>query len=67
MFEEISKEFPTAKAKANHLDLRTESARQLTQLGVLVSHIDICTLESGDHFSYRRDGKTGRQCGAIVL
>ena len=67
MFAEITNEFPTAKAKANHLDLRKESERQLTALGVAVSNIDICTQESSDHFSYRRDGQTGRQCGAIVL
>jgi hypothetical protein len=41
---------------------------QLTELGVtdLVAS-PVCTLESGDHFSYRRDRTTGRLAGYVWL
>ncbi|MFH9293282.1 peptidoglycan editing factor PgeF [Streptomyces sp. NPDC017520] len=41
---------------------------QLTALGVRDRHISpYCTLESGDHFSYRRDRTTGRLAGYVWL
>lgn len=32
-----------------------------------ISDLKICTVESADHFSYRRDGLTGRQVGLVSL
>jgi len=32
-----------------------------------ISDLQICTFESADHFSYRRDGLTGRQVGLVSL
>jgi len=32
-----------------------------------ISDLQICTVESVDHFSYRRDGLTGRQVGLVSL
>ena len=32
-----------------------------------ISDLQICTFESADHFSYRRDGLTGRQAGLVSL
>ena len=32
-----------------------------------ISDLQICTVESADHFSYRRDGLTGRQVGLVSL
>ena len=32
-----------------------------------ISDLQICTVESTDHFSYRRDGVTGRQAGLVRL
>jgi len=29
--------------------------------------VGVCTAESVDHFSYRRDGRTGRQALVVVL
>jgi YfiH family protein len=32
-----------------------------------ICDVQICTVESADHFSYRRDGLTGRQVGLVSL
>ncbi|WSI34018.1 peptidoglycan editing factor PgeF [Streptomyces sp. NBC_01341] len=41
---------------------------QLDELGVGDRHVSpFCTLESGDHFSYRRDRTTGRLAGYVWL
>jgi len=41
---------------------------QLDELGVVDRHSSpFCTLESGDHFSYRRDRTTGRLAGYVWL
>ncbi len=41
---------------------------QLDELGVVDRHSSpFCTLESGDHFSYRRDRVTGRLAGYVWL
>ncbi|MGW5390027.1 peptidoglycan editing factor PgeF [Streptomyces koyangensis] len=41
---------------------------QLERLGVTDRQAsEICTLESADHFSYRREGKTGRLAGYVWL
>ena len=32
-----------------------------------VDDVDVCTAASPDHFSYRRDGITGRQALVVVL
>ncbi|MER5555293.1 peptidoglycan editing factor PgeF [Streptomyces sp. NPDC002793] len=41
---------------------------QLDELGVVDRHRSpFCTLESGDHFSYRRDRTTGRLAGYVWL
>jgi YfiH family protein len=41
---------------------------QLERLGVCDrEQSPVCTLESGDHFSYRRDGTTGRLAGYVWL
>ena len=32
-----------------------------------IGDLQICTVESADHFSYRRDGLTGRQVGLVSL
>jgi polyphenol oxidase len=69
MYLELIGRFPKlATDESRHtLDLRAEAKAQLEDLGVSVSVIDICTVESQGHFSYRRDGKTGRNAGTIVL
>ncbi len=49
------------------LDLPAALRQVLADEGVSIVDYHICTLESQDHFSYRRDGITGRQAGIISL
>ena len=49
------------------LDLPTALISVLNDEGIDVSNEFVCTVESSEHFSYRRDGVTGRQAGVIWL
>jgi purine-nucleoside/S-methyl-5'-thioadenosine phosphorylase / adenosine deaminase len=58
----------TTRKGTTGLDLRAGLARQLAEAGVgRVVHDHRCTAEDGDLFSYRRDGRTGRQAGVVWL
>jgi copper oxidase (laccase) domain-containing protein len=49
-------------AGAPALDLRAGTGAALAAAGVVDrTDVDVCTYESVDHFSHRRDGVTGRQ------
>jgi YfiH family protein len=49
------------------LDLRAAVRAALTKVGVTdVTDVDVCTAASPDHFSFRRDGTTGRQAMLVV-
>jgi YfiH family protein len=70
MRAEVSAVAPAAAATTRDgtpgLDIRAGLVAQLEDAGV--SRIDVsavCTLESPDHFSYRRDGMTGRTAGLL--
>ena len=69
MYLELTDRFPNLATEGSRhaLNLRAEALAQLKELGVKVSIIDICTAESENYFSYRRDGKTGRGAGVIAL
>jgi hypothetical protein len=48
------------------LDIGAGVVAQLERLGVLVDDVSLCTLESPDLYSYRRDGaQAGRLAGLI--
>jgi copper oxidase (laccase) domain-containing protein len=50
------------------LDLPKALKACLAAVGISeISDLQICTVESADHFSYRRDGLTGRQVGLVSL
>jgi YfiH family protein len=49
------------------LDLPAALSGVLLQEGVNVTRSPICTVEDDNYFSYRRDGITGRQAGAIWM
>ena len=50
------------------LDLSKALKAALNAVGITrISDEEICTVESSDHFSYRRDGVTGRQVGLVSL
>ncbi len=58
----------TTRAGRPSLDLRAGLVQQLHALGVGRVTVDpTCTLESPVHFSHRRDQRTGRQAGLIVI
>lgn len=49
------------------LDLPAALRKLLELEGVPIVDEFVCTVESANHFSYRRDGVTGRQAGLISL
>jgi YfiH family protein len=71
IFNEVTVVYPTAASHTKKgtlsLDLPAALAAHLESEGISVSFESACTYESGDLFSYRRDGVTGRQVGAIWL
>lgn len=48
------------------VDVRAGVLEQLTRAGVSVEVIGGCTFEDPGLYSYRRNGRTGRQAGAII-
>jgi YfiH family protein len=71
VLQEVVSKYPTSRSqtsKGTHaLDIARPLRELLSQRGVSVNESDICTVESMDHFSYRRDGVTGRSVGVISL
>lgn len=49
------------------LDLRAGIAARLARAGVAVELVGGCTAEDASTYSHRRDGRTGRQAGAVAL
>lgn len=72
MRAEVAAEEPTAYAETSWgtpaVDVAAGVHAQLARLGVHDrGQSPVCTLESGDHFSYRRDRTTGRLAGYVWL
>ncbi|MFW6689877.1 polyphenol oxidase family protein [Streptomyces sp. MAR4 CNX-425] len=70
--DEAGGQVPAARATTSWgtpaLDIRAGVVAQLEALGVgMITVSEVCTLESGDHFSYRREGATGRHAGYVWL
>lgn len=70
MAEDVEERLPGSLTRTDQgtwgNDVRAGLARQLTTLGVGNIVMDPrCTIEDSNLFSYRRDGKTGRQAGII--
>jgi polyphenol oxidase len=57
----------TSRTGTPALDLRAGLTAELAGAGVTVTSVGPCTAESADHFSYRRDGTTGRFAGVVWL
>ena len=49
------------------LDIAAGVLAQLSAAGVRAQHVLGCTRESENFFSYRRDPRTGRHAGVIVI
>lgn len=72
MCDEVSDRVPQARSRTPHgtsaLDIVAGVWAQLAGAGVPAGERSpVCTRESADHFSYRRDGKTGRIAGYVWL
>jgi YfiH family protein len=71
LYREVVAAHPLAASRTKSgtfsLDLLSALIAVLLEEGVEVINESICTVESSDHFSYRRDGVTGRQAGIISL
>ena len=71
VFRQVTSTHPKAAFRAAKFDFALDLPGALTsaleELGVDVINSNICTVESKSHFSYRRDGITGRSAGVISL
>ena len=71
IFREVVDLFPAAASRTHadtfSLDLPRALTEVLESMDISVHNENICTVESSEHFSYRRDGVTGRQAGFISL
>lgn len=71
IFQEVVAAHPTAESRTPQgtlaLDLPKALISVLDDEGIDLSNEFLCTVESSEHFSYRRDGATGRQAGVIWL
>jgi YfiH family protein len=71
IYQEVITLHPSAASvtpRGTHsLDLPAALNKLLELEGISVVNEFVCTAESPDHFSYRRDGVTGRQAGLISL
>ncbi|APT82308.1 peptidoglycan editing factor PgeF [Corynebacterium ammoniagenes] len=72
MANDVEAHLPGSKTRTTKgtwgVDVRAGLIRQLMSKGVTAIEADPrCTIEDTDFFSYRREGKTGRQAGLIWL
>jgi hypothetical protein len=71
LHDEVVAALPLAKSLTREgkpaLDIVTALRSTLDASGVQIKDEYVCTVESAEHFSYRRDGKTGRQVGLIQI
>ena len=69
--EELPESFLRYQEKKNHFNLWKAAKDELVSTGIPLEQIEIaeiCTYaEEGDFFSYRRDGKTGRNATVVAL
>ncbi|AHI02936.1 copper oxidase [Corynebacterium falsenii DSM 44353] len=72
MAADVESKLPGSKTRTSKgttgLDIRAGLTRQLLSMGVRSIDADPrCTIESPNFFSYRREGKTGRQAGVVWM
>ena len=69
--EQVAASYPQARSVDRHgdpsIDVAAGVRAQLASLCVEIEQLPGCTVEEPDLFSYRRDGRTGRFVGAVVL
>ncbi|MFD0483724.1 peptidoglycan editing factor PgeF [Kineococcus sp. GCM10028916] len=71
MADDVAERVPAARARTRWgtpaVDVAAGVLAQLHDLGVVATSVGRCTYEHDDLFSYRRDGRTGRSGGVVVL
>lgn len=71
MADDVAAQVPAARATTSWgttaVDVAAGVLAQLADAGVPASRVSRCTAEHADLFSYRRDGRTGRSAGVVVL
>lgn len=71
IFNEVTDRYPASSARTPSggfsLDLAKALTHELIENGVTAIDESRCTVEDDSLFSYRRDGKTGRQVGIVWL
>jgi len=71
MADDVAARVPAARSTTSWgtsaVDVAAGVLAQLAALGVPATHVGRCTAEDPDLFSYRRDGRTGRSAGVVVL
>lgn len=72
MRDDVAATVPQARATTSwgtpSVDVAAGVHAQLARLGVqMCEKSHICTMESGDYFSYRRERSTGRLAGYVWL
>ena len=71
MADDVAARVPAARATTSWgtsaVDVAAGVLAQLAAAGVPASRVARCTAEDPDLFSYRRDGRTGRTAGVVVL
>ncbi len=68
--EKFGNSYIVEKNGKYYLDIKNMLKAQLLNEGIMPEHLkisDICTSCDKNYFSYRRDGRTGRFCGIIML
>lgn len=66
--ERVPESWSTTRHGTSAVDVAAGVHAQLARLGIRQrERSDICTVESMDHFSYRREGQTGRFAGYVWL
>lgn len=69
MYDEVTTFFPgsVTSVEQHSLDLPRGTIALLRERGIETHALGLCTLESSQFFSYRRDKAIGRQAGVISL
>jgi len=70
MADVVRKNFGEKYMNGRYLDLQSLNRDRLLEVGIREDRVyisDVCTCCSEDHFSYRREGATGRFVGAIWI
>ncbi|TFJ95455.1 mannose-6-phosphate isomerase 1-like [Platysternon megacephalum] len=70
MWDDVVARHPAAASTTSWgtpaLDLGAGVAAQLAQEGVASERVEVCTFESADHHSYRRDGLAAGRLAAFI-